>query len=250
MFNIAGARASLLNGKVRAATRYNLYDESLGHGKKQKIGFSVVQYEGVDLDADDKQIVVVYVVDMKVHEPLHDEVMMQHLNLVVLNVNIRHTKVIFKNHELDKNKFNKIYNLIKLNLPDAVIDVFPKNVKTIYNYIENLDDDDYHYITLHPYVDNVEIMDVLFEHTLLNVDDYRRSIAYYKTATQHTDCSFLCLGLFLHPSQESFWFDYAWLTKWGDSKRKRVAKSIVRFVGDRQFSSIDQIENSEFISSI
>lgn len=246
MFNIAGARASLLNGKVRAATRYNMYDESFGHGKKQKVGFSVLQYES--LDEDDKQIVVVYVVDMKLHESRHDEVMMQHLNLVMINVNIRHTKVIFKNHEVDKNKFNKIYNLIKLNLPDAVIDVFPKDVKTIYDYIENLDDDDYHYITFHPYVENVEVMDVLFEYTLLNVDDYRRSIAYYKTATQPAEYSFLSLGFFLHPSRESFWFDYAWITKWGDSKKKRMAKSIVRFDGDRTFSSIDQIENSEFAS--
>lgn len=249
MFNVAGTRGSLLNGKVRAITR-SLYDDSIGNLKKQKVNFSLLPC-GKDMELDDKKIVVIYMIDIKLHESHHDDTMMQQLNLILINIHIRYTKVIFRNHDFDKNKFNKIYNLIRLNLPEAVIDVFPKDVNTVYDYIEKFNDDDNHYITFHPYINSIEIMDVLFENTILNTDNYRRYISYFNKTSPEV-ASFLCLGVFLHPSQKSFWFDYAWITKCNNSSHengKRIYKSIFKFERDNVFASISQIEASEFILS-
>lgn len=248
MFNVAGTRCSLLNGKVRAITR-NLYDDSVGNLKKQNVHFSLVPC-GKEMVLDDKKVVVIYVIDMKLHESHHDDTMMQQLNLILINIHICYTKVVFRNHDFDKNKFNKIYNLIRLNLPEAVIDVFPKDENTIYDYIEKLNDDDYHYVTFHPYINTVEVMDVLFENTILNIDNYRRYIAYFNK-TFPGKASFLCLGVFIHPSDESFWFDYAWITKCNNSSSntKRIYKSIFNFERENVFTSIPQIEASEFILS-
>lgn len=250
MFNVAGNRCSLLNGKTRAITR-SLYHDSTGNIMKQKVHFSLLPCGNNEV-LDDKKIVVVYVIDIKLHESHHDDTMMQQLNLILINIHICYTKVIFRNHEFDKIKFNKIYNLIRLNLPEAVIDVYPDDVDTIYDYIEKLNDDDHHYITFHPYINTVDIMDVLFENTILNIDHYRRYIAYFNKTSPGV-ASMLCLGIFLHPSEKSFWFDYAWITKCNvrSSHNTRIYKSIFKFERDNNhiFTSISQIEASEFVLS-
>jgi Asp-tRNA(Asn)/Glu-tRNA(Gln) amidotransferase C subunit len=254
MYSASGIRTSLLNQKIHAASKSSyLQDPAMGGLRRTTVHFSLIPVEVDDVESDTKGIVAIYIIDVTLHEPKHDEVMMQQLNLLIINPDIQHAKVLFRNSHVDRNKFNKLYNLIRLNVPNAVMDLFPSDCKSIYEYVENMDDDDNHYLSFHPYIDSIEIVDILFENTILNIAEYRKHTIDYTKKQKSGTTVLLCLGMFVNASKSSIWYDYVWLTKsskQAGSVQKKICETIFKFGRHSQtFNSLAEIEACDFVSS-
>lgn len=246
MLNASGVRTSLLNSKIHSITRPHYQDPTMGWNKRRKIGFSPKEVQAVGQAS--RTIVVLYIIDIVRHLPCHDALMMQQLSTILINKNISFTKVLFKNHNLDKANFNRIYNLIRLNIPDAVIDVLPDENKDIYDYISKLGDDDNHYITFHPYIESMDLLDLLFENTILNFQEY---LAYVESFEQDNNMkTTLILGLFKDKTYAKIHFDYAWITTSHSDKEtighQKIFQSIFEFDNQWEPHSDQDFDKFEF----
>lgn len=234
MFNPMGFRSSLLNQKIRSISRSHFADPNMGVPQKKKINFEYLCPIIEDHHSDTKKIKVIYILDVNVHESQHDSVMMKHLGSICNDIgkDIDSVRVFFKHHTNKKNLFNKIYNLIRLNFPVVQIDVLPEHNSSIYTYFKNECDSEYYYLSFHPYIEDQDMLDLMFEYTFVNKDVYRYLFTEYPDVT--------LWGIFVKPSMNEFWYDYVWFS---GKDQVMKAKSIFKF-DDMIFSSVDQIESN------
>lgn len=205
MWGSFGQRTSLLNHKIKHGL-YAVQKESIEDFRRNKLKLELRTDYSSDT-TDDKNISVFYMIDIKRHLPKHDEIVLQQLTEITMNVNVMYVKVFFENTNLDKKLFKRLCNLIRLNVPKTVLDIFPKNVLSIYEYIKNLDDDNYN-ISLNPYIESMDLMKELFENTIGNIEEYKKFGIGYRQNCQTTH---LCMGMLKNST--SFFFNYFWMIK-------------------------------------
>lgn len=239
MRNSFGYKTTLLNAKIKHGLPF-IQDDSMNN-IKNKICFKFRDEILLQPEVEQtKNVMVFYMIDVKKHLQEHDEIMMGHLNVLLLSIHVGYIKVFFQNHLYDKKIFNRLCNLIKLNTPTVVVDIFPDASETIYKYIENMDGEENLYLSFHPYISTPHLKDVLFENTILNMDQYKK-FAYYVKATD-TATKNLFMG-FIMNSNHTFLNDYFWMCKI-NAEGHRTNESIFSF--DASIQKIKDFENVKF----
>lgn len=239
MWNSFGHKTSLLNAKIKHGLQL-IQDESI-NSIKNKVDFKLREEVLLQPEVEQtKNVMVFYMIDVKKHLQEHDEIMMNHLNLLILSIHVGYIKVFFQNHTSDKKVFNRLCNLIKLNTPTVVVDIFPNTHDSIYEYIENMDGDSNLYLCFHPYISTPHLKDILFENTILNMDEYKKFAYHFKLNDSTT--KYLCMG-FVMNSNDTFLNDYFWMLKINE-EGLRKNESIFSF--DASIKKIKDFETVNF----